>query len=154
MTDKRYELKLNGTTAVASTGGAAPSRTRERPSVPPECDPDAAADAVLRLLSEEKFQSARRLAAEALARYPEHPRIRGIWSIFDVRGKARVGSGGPSPSRAAEFAWLRDPPDWAHGKWVALVGGQAVAAAESLEEVADLIQGRSFARTPLVHRVD
>lgn len=147
-----YSSPMLARTAESVGGKAAVRAVRQPPPVLP-ADPDAAADAVLALMSEERFQSARRLAAEAVARFPEHPRVRGLWAIFDTHGKAKVGSEGPQPSRAEDFAWLRNPPEWARGKWVALVAGQAVAAADTLAEVAESLRSQSFDRIPLVHHI-
>jgi len=135
--------------------GAASGTAREsKPLLPPDACPDAIVDEILALLGEERFRSARRLAEEAIARFPEHRRVRNAWTIFDTRGKARVTSGGPEPDTDEEFEWLRHPPEWARGKWVALVGREAVAAADTLAEVLETLRARTFPKRPLVHRVD
>ncbi len=55
---------------LASAGSAVSTGTAHepRPVLPPEDGSDAAAEAILALLSEKRFHSARRLAAEAAAR--------------------------------------------------------------------------------------
>jgi len=105
------------------------------------------------LLDEDRFSTARRMTAEALARFPDNRRVRGAWGIFDNKNKARVSPMGAQPSRREEFAWLRNPPEWAHGKWVALVGSEAVAVAETLAEVLEILNSKTLPRQPLVHRI-
>ncbi len=141
--------------AVSTRGGGLPRGTRgQRPLLAPDSDPDAAVEKILALLSEERFQTARRLAAETVARFPDHARVERAWAIFDTRGKATVGKGGPEPSRSEEFEWLRHPPESARGKWVALVGSEMVGSAETLGELAQSLRSEIFDRTPLVHRID
>ncbi len=97
----------------------------EKELLPRDTGLDAVVDEVLALLSAERYRSARRLAAAALEKYPEHTRVERAWSIFDNRGKVRAVSRGPEPkSRQEELRWLNDPPESARGKWVALLGGE------------------------------
>ncbi len=109
---------------------------------------------ILALLRDDLYLPARSLAAEALKRFPDHDRVRWAWNIFEQRGRARVGKGGPEPGREEEFEWLRNPPQWARGKWVALVGSEVVASADTLAEVAASLRGQHFPRRPLAHRID
>jgi hypothetical protein len=60
---------------------------------------------------------------------------------------------GPQPSTHEEFAWLKSPPEWAYGKWVALVGSEAVAVADTLAEVDEILSSKTLAKTPLIHHV-
>ncbi len=129
-------------------------RRRGDPSPPRAVDPDSAVDTILRLLGEERYRTARRLAAETIERFPDHPRVRNAWAIFDHRGKARVAPGAPEPSTAEEFEWLSNPPDWARGKWVALIGRQAVATADTLAELTAILRSKKLPQRPLVHRID
>ena len=66
-----------------------------------------------------------------------------------VRTRPATGQG-----RTEELEWLRDPPESARGKWVALVGNQVVATAEALAEVMESLKSMNLPKTPLVHRVD
>lgn len=126
----------------------------EEPLLSADVDPDTAVDKILALLSEDRYQTARQTAAEAVGRFPEHPRVREAWGIFEIRGKASVGTGGPEPSRSAEFDWLRKAPESLRGQWVALVGKDLVGSADTLEELTRSLAGKTFSRTPLVHRID
>ena len=128
--------------------------SRGEPTLPPDSDPDATVERILALLSDGLYLPAKRLAAEATTRFPDHERVRWAWDIFDPRGKAAVGEGAPQPSRDEESAWLRDPPEWARGKWVALIGREAVAVAETLAELAASVRAQRLSRRPLVHHID
>lgn len=118
-----------------------------------EAEADAVVDNILRLLSDERFQTARRVAREAIDRFPEHPRVRNAWRIFDTRANA-IRRPGNEPSRSEEFNWLRNPPETARGKWVALVGKEMVAAADSLKELVESIRSLRLSSPPLVHHLD
>ncbi|HEX9732045.1 MAG TPA: DUF5678 domain-containing protein [Thermoanaerobaculia bacterium] len=131
----------------------APEADRDAPLLTVDDDPDSAIDKVMLLLDEDRFLTARQMAAEALARFPDNRRVRGAWSIFDNRNKAKVSPMGPRPSRREEFAWLRNPPAWAYGKWVALLGSETVAVADTLAEVLEILKSKTLSRQPLVHRI-
>lgn len=119
----------------------------------PDADPDAIVDQILALLSEDRYPSARRLAAEAVARHPGHARVRNAWAIFDPHGKATVASEASERNRAEEFEWLRQPPESARGKWVALVGSDMVAAADTLVQLVESLRRQELSKTPLVHYI-
>jgi predicted NAD/FAD-dependent oxidoreductase len=119
-----------------------------------DTDGDAAAERILALLAKDLYLPARELAVLAAERFPDDSKLQKILRVFDNRGKAWVASGGPGPGRAAEFAWLRNPPDWARGKWVALSGREVVAFGDTLEEVAASVRSQKLSKHPLVHRID
>ncbi|HEX9735241.1 MAG TPA: hypothetical protein VGG06_24995 [Thermoanaerobaculia bacterium] len=124
-------------------------------TLPPGIGPEAAVEQILAFLGKDEYLTARRLAREAARRFPDHARVRKIAGVFDPRGKAVVRPGGPrQPDRSREFEWLRHPPDWAHGKWVALAGDEVVAADESLAEVERIVRIRKLSTRPLVHRIE
>jgi hypothetical protein len=143
--------------ARTTEGGAvacAPRRTEEAFLLRRDIDPDAIADEVLSLLGRERYRSARRLASQALARFPDHIRVRGVWGIFDNRGKAKISPLGPQVSTDEEFEWLKHPPPWAAGKWVALVGPKAVASADTLAELEKAVDSMDLPKLPLAIRID
>lgn len=119
---------------------------------PPAADPDVILDRIRSLVTDH-FLTAQRLAIEAADRFPDHAGIQNAKRILND-GTASVAAEGPQPSRSEEFEWLRHPPRAVRGKWVALVGNKLVGAAETLAELAESLKSKSFARTPLVHRVD
>ncbi len=138
-----------------STGSSRKPESSDESRLPVGMSPEAASERVLTLLGEGSYLSARRLAREALRRFPEHAGTRRIADVFEPRGKAAIRPNGPrQPDRRQEFDWLRDPPEWARGKWIALVGAEVVAADESLEEVERKLRSLELGKQPLVHRVD
>ncbi len=70
------------------------------------------------------------------------------------RPEATVGSRGNEPSTDEEFEWLRSPPQWARGKWVALLGSEAIASADTLAELVEALKPMELPRQPLVHHID
>ena len=123
--------------------------------LPPDADPDTLVDEILALLSAERYQSARRLAAAALERFPEHVRVERAWSIFDSRGKARAVPARLEPkSRKEELRWLSNPPESARGKWVALLGSEVVGMSESLAELTERIRPMNLPHSALVHYIE
>ena len=126
----------------------------EQESLPSaDATPEAHLAEIRSLLADGQVRRARLLAARAASRYPDHAEISNAKRILND-GKAEVGSRGPEPNTDDEFTWLRNPPEWAHGKWVALLGREAVAVAESLAELVETVRSMSLPRQPLVHRID
>ena len=136
------------------TASTEPQGPPEGTSLEPDADPDAVVDEILALLGKERFRSARRLAAEALAQFPDHARLRRAWAIFDNRGKAKISPLGPQGSTHEEFEWLKRTPEWAAGKWVALVGSEAVASSDTHGELMDTLATMDLPKLPLVVRID
>lgn len=158
-TQPTMSLKGAATSAGAARarGGPTAKRSeprRDEPGIPLNADPDKVAEQILARLGQGLYLPARDLAREAAARFPSHARLQKLWWSFDNRGKSWVASGGPEPGRAREFEWLRHPPEWARGKWVALVDSEAVAVGDTLREVAESVRSQNLSRRPLVHRVD
>ncbi len=139
----------------AETAAGSPSRlpdTDPEARLSPGVDPDRAVEDILSLLSQERFQTARRRAAEAVARFPAHRRVANVWRIFDHRSEA-TRRPATEPNRREEMAWLRNPPDSVRGQWVALVGSEMVAKADTLPELAELLGSETLPKPALVHRV-
>ncbi len=155
MPDSRHSMIARQSDGSSSANW---SRTRAPSSesrLPVDISPEAAIEKVLALLGEGSYLSARSLAREALRRFPENAETRRIADVFEPRGKAVPRPGGPrQPDRRQEREWLRDPPVWARGKWIALVGAEVVAAEESLAEVEQKLSSLELDKQPLVHRVD
>ncbi len=127
-------------------------RQREDQRLPPARRPDDMLKRIRAHLVEGRYRTAQRLAGEAVARFPEHPEIRTMnrgLNEWKVRTRPASGQG-----RAEELEWLRNPPESARGKWVALVGSRLVAAGEALAEVMESLKSMDLPKTPLVHRVD
>ncbi len=126
---------------------------RPKPELSSNRGPDAIVDEILQLLGQDRFRTARRLAAEAATRFPEHQRVQRVVRLFDTSSHA-VRLPGNEPSRSEEFEWLRKLPEAVHGKWVALVGKKLVATADSLPELVKSLSSLTLPKTPLVHHID
>jgi hypothetical protein len=107
----------------------------------------------IRDLVTDDFLGARELAIEAAECFPEHIGLRKARRVLAEGGSAVV-PGHRDVNRDAEFRWLRDPPEWARGKWVALAGATVVASADTLDEVVRIVHSRQLPVPPLVHLVD
>ncbi len=68
----------------------------------------------------------------------------------------RVASTSPAGdhSRKEEFAWLRNPPESARGRLVALIDGEMVASAQTMSELTAALKAMNLSKMPLVHRVE
>ncbi len=76
------------------------------------------------------------------------------WRIFDNRGKAKISPVGPQGPTHEEFEWLKKTPAWAAGKWVALVGAEAVASADGHDQLMETLAAMDLPKLPLVVRID
>ena len=138
----------SGSTAPASSEKP---RQGEGRLLPSDAQPDAVLEEIRAHLGEGRFRTAQRLAEEALVRFPDHTEIRAMnrgLNEWTVRTRPASGQG-----RAEEFEWLRNPPESARGKWVALVGSEMVASAETLAEVMKTLKSMNLPKSPLVHRI-
>ena len=61
---------------------------------------------------------------------------------------------GPQGPTHEEFEWLKGTPEWAAGKWVALVGAEAVASSDSHDELMETLATMDLPKLPLVVRID
>ena len=147
-------LTRGASSAKSTPRRATAARPAPVPELSPKADPETVAEQILTRLEKGLYLPARNLAKEAADRFPGHGRLQKLWYFFDNRGKATPSSLPPQPSTDEEFEWLRHPPDWAHGKWVALVGSEAVAVGNTLKEVADAVRRQNLSQQPLVHRID
>ncbi len=90
-------------------------------------------DEIRELLRDGDIYDARRLAAEAARKHPDHPGLRRIHELLNVgRSRRRPATG---RSLREELEQLRDPPDELRGKWVAVLGHEIVGIADSLKEL-------------------
>ncbi len=117
-----------------------------------DTDPETVFEDIRGLITDHLL-AARRLAAEASARFPDHSGIRNTDRILN-QGRSRVTTGGPEPSRDEEIEWLHHPPDSVRGQWVALVGTKLVDSAETLAELVELLRSKNLEKKALVHRID
>jgi len=122
------------------------------PSLPPDAQPDAVLAEIRSHLFEGSYGTAQSLAKAAASRFPEHPEIctmnRGL---NDWRATTRPATG---VDRTEEREWLRNPPESARGKWVALVGNEMVSSAHTLAEVVESLRSKHLPKRPLALRVE
>ncbi len=120
-------------------------------------DGESAEDLVVaigQLLDAGEFVAAQRTAARAAEAFGEHPWLRRAHKVLNP-GVATVRPGRDHQrDRKKELDWLRHHSDAYRGKWVALLEGRLLAAAESFEELMDSIPGPELQARPLVHHVE
>lgn len=137
---------------AAKSSGISTSTKIGSPTASSKTRGDAALEEIRAHLGEGRYSTAQRLAKGAVARFPDHPGLRTMnRGLNERRVRTRPATG---QGRTEELEWLRDPPESARGKWVALVGNQVVATAEALAEVMESLKSMNLPKTPLVHRVD
>jgi len=97
-----------------------------------------------------QIRIAQSLARDAATRYPEDP---------EVKKACRILFGGEATSRPKtgrslrdEYRWLKSPPDEYRGRWVALIGEEVVAVADTLAKLREVLPS-NLERTPLVVQV-
>lgn len=108
-------------------------------------------DTVQDLLAIGRLKTARSLVERALRRFPDQPelgRLSRFLALREAKSNPLV-----EPSTSEEIDWLTDPPENARGRWVALIGRQVVAMADSARELKKTLRSLDLARSPLVHRV-
>jgi len=108
-------------------------------------------EAIRSLLANGQAGVARRAAAEAAARFPDHPWIKKANRVINPR---RVVTGpANAPDRTREFVWLREHGDEYRGQWVALLGSELLASGQEFEEVLREVRARGCEAQSLVHHV-
>lgn len=97
-----------------------------------------------------RIRTAQRLVREAVARYPEDPELQKAHGVLvGRRAKSRPGTG---RHLREEYAWLRNPPAEYRGRWVALIGAEVIAAADTLEQLRALLSSH-VGPTPLAAQI-
>lgn len=122
-------------------------------TLPQGAPPVAVLDKIRSLAADGRMKEARTVAVEGALRFPEHAEIQAANRVLASDGKPIIKPGN-KPKTTAEFDWLLTPPAWAHGKWVALLGTEAVASADTLVELAEILESMDLPQKPLVHRID
>jgi hypothetical protein len=119
--------------------------------LPPEADPEAAFELLRRLIEDGQIATARRLTVEAARRFPDHDRIRLARHILND-AKATPDPY-VQPTAGAEIEWLKEPPEEARGKWVALIGSEVVSMADSADELMTTLRSKNLEHLPVVQYV-
>ncbi len=142
--------------AAKSVGAASVSISRHSPRGPAKLSSEVGPETFLTQIREHldqlRYRAAQRLARKAAGRFPGHPEIRRMHqALNEWTARSRPASGRDT---SEEFEWLENPPASARGKWVALVGSEAVALADTLIEVVASLKSMELPKTPLIHRLD
>lgn len=127
-----------------------PSRP-EKEVLPARARPEDVFRLLHQFIEDGKIGKARRLTLEAERRFPDHARIRLAKRILND-GKATP-SPVVEPTATAESEWLDNPPEQARGKWVALIGSELIAMADSMDELTGALKSKKLIQPPLVHHL-
>ncbi len=141
---------------LAKSRGSGPGTTRaegraEAPLLPTKAAPEDVFDLLRDLIADDRVGTARRLLAEAVRRFPDHARIKLAQRVL-AEGKA---SPNPfaQPTASAEIEWLREPPEEARGKWVALIGSELVGMADSAADLMAFLRSKHLDQLPVVQYI-
>lgn len=115
--------------------------------------PESFLEEIRAILNSGTLRGAREVTERGLALYPDHPELRRLHHAlrpYEVRINPEARISDPRPS----YEWLNK--NWAtyEGKWVGLDKGELVAAADTLEEVLQALQGRDPKDTLVHHLID
>jgi len=109
-------------------------------------------ESIRSLIEQENTAGARKLAAEAVAMFPDDPQLQQVHHFFRPYKVAR--SPHLEPNRSRAFARLDAEAPNLGGLWVALSEDDIVAAAETLEELLALVEPMGLKYLPLAHFVE
>lgn len=132
---------LSGMAATGAEGGAS--------SVPAEVHTFPYATLLRSLVEEGRILEARSLLDFAGDLIPRESRIREILAPPRIRRIPEKGF-----DRSAEIHWLKTNAELYRGKWVALIGDELIASAETLRDLLVRVNELAPARKPLVHRIE
>ena len=108
-------------------------------------------ETIQRLLADGEAGAARRAAALAAARFPNHPWITKANRVINPH--RIVSRPATAPDRSLEFAWLRKNSGHYQGQWIALLGDELLAASNDFEDVLRVLRSRELEDQALVHHV-
>lgn len=106
----------------------------------------------LLLIELDLVNAAHAVARSAVQRYPTFASIQRLWSVLqpgEVRRSALRGQ-----DRSAEIRWLREHGGQHKGKWVALAGGELMAASDRLGSVLKMLSKAAAGIRPFLHYVE
>ena len=115
-------------------------------------EPPSYSDRIRERVAVGDFLEARALLSEALER--EDPsedlshwqRLLGPARVMRVRGERDI-------DRTADFRWLKERSKEYVGQWVALLGGDLLAHADSLQEILRQLESHPSGSQALLHRI-
>ena len=103
------------------------------------------------LVESDRIGAARKLVAEASARFQGHPALLG-WQKVLAPAKARL-SPATGVDRSAEFAWIQRNASSYRGQWVALLGDRLLAHAATAVELAARLEEIQTDIPPFLYRI-
>lgn len=112
----------------------------------------AYAERVRELISEERVAHARRLLREGLEANPDDLHLNRLDRLLALPKTAKIAK--RDVDRTEEFRWLARNREEYRDRWVAVLGKDLVACAESLKELRRILRDREFEIPPLIHRIE
>ncbi|HWM92082.1 MAG TPA: DUF5678 domain-containing protein [Thermoanaerobaculia bacterium] len=103
------------------------------------------------LVENDRVGGARKLVAEAIERFPDHPALTG-WQKALARAQATL-SPATGVDRSAEFAWIQRNASSYRGQWVAVLGDKLLAHAATAGELASKLDVIPTDVPPFLHRI-
>jgi len=115
--------------------------------------PESFLEEIHAIINSGTLRGAREVAERGLALYPDHPELQRVHYAlrpFEVRVRPDLKIDDPRPN----YEWLKK--NWAayQGKWVGLDKGELVAAADTLDEVLQALEGRDPKSSVVHHLID
>jgi hypothetical protein len=115
--------------------------------------PESFLEEIHTIINSGTLRGAREVAERGLALYPDHPELQRVHYAlrpFEVRLRPDLKIDDPRPN----YEWLKR--NWAayQGKWVGLDKGELVAAADTLDEVLQALEGRDPKSSVVHHLID
>jgi len=104
------------------------------------------------LVEADQVKAARDLLAEALER-GDHGEDLSHWQRVLAPAKTLAIGGELDLDRTLDFRWLDENEETYRGRWVALVGGELLTYAETLDEVLAALKGNPRGKRALLHRI-
>lgn len=104
------------------------------------------------LLSKGLLRDARSSISEALKKFPRDESLYALAGLAAPRKATRIAV--RFPRRDQEFGWLDEHREGYKGKWVALLGNDLIASADTMKQVLDAVAQKNIEGAPLVHKVE
>ncbi len=151
MTQQSKPIPMQAKSATAVGSGVARSSRAAVTKLAATAVPEDVLDLLRQLVAEDQIGAARRLLIEADRRFPNDSKIQLARQV--------LAEGEPSPNTfvqptvSAEIEWLRQPPQEARGKWIALIGSELVGMADTAEELMAALRSEHFEQLPVVQYI-
>lgn len=103
------------------------------------------------LLSEGLLRDARTVVAEAQRRFPNNEALYALSKLTAPSKATR--SAVRFPRREEELRWLDKHREQYKGRWVALLGNELIASADTMKQLLDAVTAKNIEGSPLIHKV-